>query len=252
MSEPQPAETGVTASGLEFNRWLVLFALVAVPVMVALGFWQLARAEQKVVALAIDAERAATGPIGIVQLEGLDPASMNLARVQLSGEYLGGRDFLLDNRINKGKVGYEVLTPFIDDSGITVLVNRGWVKAPPTRDQLPNISTVDGQLTLAAEVRVAPPDRRDLQLYAAPGWPKRIQAVDIAEMAGIVGTGLYPHVLLLQNGQPGAFVADWPVVNMSPDKHRAYALQWFLMAAALAVVTLFGGTNFKEWIKTRG
>ncbi|NCF18346.1 MAG: SURF1 family protein, partial [Haliea sp.] len=33
----------------------------------------------------------------------------------------------------------------------------------------------------------------------------------------------------------GALAIDWKVVNVSPEKHRGYAVQWFTMAAVLTV-----------------
>ncbi|MFM7783845.1 MAG: SURF1 family protein, partial [Gammaproteobacteria bacterium] len=51
----------------------------------------------------------------------------------------------------------------------------------------------------------------------------------------------------LEAGQAGFSEAEWPRVNISPEKHRAYAAQWFGMALALLLVFVFGGTNLREW-----
>jgi surfeit locus 1 family protein len=45
--------------------------------------------------------------------------------------------------------------------------------------------------------------------------------------------------------------ADWPAVNIAPERHQAYAAQWFLMAAALLAVFTFGGTNLVAWLRYR-
>jgi len=252
MSEIQPAPTHTTRQGLEFNTWLVMFAVVAIPVMLSLGFWQLARAEEKTQALADDAMRESRDPVTLQQLHATDIETLDRTRVILSGHYIEGRDFLLDNRIHDRKVGYEVISSFRDDSGHTVLVNRGWIDAPSARDLLPRVDYIDGNRRLAADVRVAPVDRRNLEVLAESGWPKRIQAVDVAALSRLADDNYYPHLMLLAPDEPGAYIADWPVVNMSPDKHRAYATQWFMMAVALFLVTIFGGTNMMEWIRKRG
>jgi len=44
--------------------------------------------------------------------------------------------------------------------------------------------------------------------------------------------------------------AGWPVVNVSPAKHRGYAVQWFTMAAALIVFFVFRSSNL--WALLRG
>jgi len=251
MNDPRPAETSTTASGFSFNHWFVLFSLTAVPLMIALGFWQLDRAQQKTAALAEQAARHQQGPVYFQQLALVDDAELNRLQVFLEGEYVQGRDFVLDNRIRNGTVGYEALSVFTEIGGQSVLVNRGWIKAPRIRDQLPEIPAVRGPVTLHAQVYVPPADRRDPSLYAQSGWPKRVQALSVTEMGELADVPLYDYILLLDASSPGALDAQWPVVNMPPDKHRAYAAQWFLMAVALTLITVFGGTNFLQWMKHR-
>ena len=43
--------------------------------------------------------------------------------------------------------------------------------------------------------------------------------------------------------------ADWQVVNVSPAKHRGYAVQWFSMAAVLALLYLARSTNLWQMMK---
>ncbi len=38
---------------------------------------------------------------------------------------------------------------------------------------------------------------------------------------------------LREESGPGTYANDWPVVAMGPEKHMAYAVQWFAMALAL-------------------
>src|SRR6185312_11348887 len=61
-------------------------------------------------------------------------------RVSVAGRYDAMYQFLLDNRINEGRAGYEVLTPLDLDDGRTVLVNRGWVPFSGYREKLPDVS----------------------------------------------------------------------------------------------------------------
>ena len=49
----------------------------------------------------------------------------------------------------------------------------------------------------------------------------------------------------------GVTEADWPAVNIQPERHEAYAAQWFLMAVALVAVFLFGGTNVLAWSRRK-
>ena len=49
--------------------------------------------------------------------------------------------------------------------------------------------------------------------------------------------------LRLAADQPAGFRRDWPVVNVSPAKHRGYALQWFTMAAVLLLLFVLRSSN---------
>jgi cytochrome oxidase assembly protein ShyY1 len=53
----------------------------------------------------------------------------------------------------------------------------------------------------------------------------------------------------IDEGNLGVEQRYWPVVNMAPSKHRAYAVQWFAMAAAVLIIVLLTNTNFTAWLK---
>ena len=121
-----------------FHWKVTLLCLLTFPVLMALGFWQLDRAEQKRAReAALDAVR--TQPPAT--LPGTDLAAIEeQRRLLLQGHYLTGRNWLLDNRQRDGQVGYEVITPFELSDGRILLVNRGWVAASaepiaPTRQR---------------------------------------------------------------------------------------------------------------------
>jgi len=54
-----------------------------------------------------------------------------------------------------------------------------------------------------------------------------------------------PLVLLLDETDPGGFVREWkPVYGITPDKHRAYAAQWFTLA--LVLLLIYVGVNTRR------
>jgi cytochrome oxidase assembly protein ShyY1 len=55
----------------------------------------------------------------------------------------------------------------------------------------------------------------------------------------------------IDSGQPGALEVDWQVINVSPAKHHGYAVQWFAMALALAVIFGFRSSNLWEFLTWR-
>lgn len=236
---------------LRINKAFALLVVIVLPCLVGLGFWQLVRAEEKAVALASVESRRALAPVSIAEIgASVAPAELDRRQVHLHGHYLDQHNFLLDNRIYRGKVGYELLTPFADSHGITVMVNRGFLEGARTRSELPMITPIGAELDLRGEIYV-PPDLSAVQMYATDSWPRVVEAVDTAGMAAMIDRQVFPYLVLLDQGQAGVTEAQWPPVNILPERHVAYAVQWFMIAAALVLVFVFGGTNLQQWARQR-
>jgi surfeit locus 1 family protein len=222
-----------------------VIVLLLLPCLIALGFWQLARAEEKRQLLALYQAQQSAAPIALNQLEQLtDPA---YRRVQLHGYFDAQHSLLLDNRLRDGRAGVEVLQPFYDQpSGLWLLVNRGW-QAWPDRRVPPQFNTPDSPLQLTAWVYVALAG--GLHLSGASddkSWPRLISEVQPQSLWQQLGRGGFRHELRLEAG-PAALRTDWPVIAMGVEKHQGYAVQWFAMAGALfALFIYFGIHNARE------
>ncbi len=232
---------------------ITLFTLILVPVMVGLGFWQLQRAQEKAVLAAAWEQRRQQAPAPLARLRGEDAASLAYRRVRVVGSFAPQQYFLLDNRTRQGRFGYEVLAVVRSRDGIdSVLVNRGWIAGDPARRSLPEVPAITGEVSLQGHVYVAPGKPYLLGDQPLPaGWPKRVQAVEMDKMAAAVGGSVFPYPVRLDSGQPGALETDWRVVNVSPAKHQGYAVQWFAMAAVLALFYLLRSSNLWQWLTGR-
>ena len=241
------------AFAFDFEWRITLFTLLLLPLLISLGFWQLQRAEEKAaIAVAFEAKRHSP-PALLTEIEARSPTALAYLPVRLRGSYRQGQDFLLDNRMQGGKYGNEVLTVFELDSGELAMVNRGWVAADPGRMALPDIPPVPETRELTGQVYVSPGEPYLLAEQQLGGeWPRQIQAFDVGKMAesmGISADGVFPYPVRIDAGQPGALSVDWLVLNSSPEKHRGYAVQWFSMAAALALIYLLRSTNLWQVIR---
>lgn len=238
---------------LEFDfEWrITLFTLVLLPLLISLGFWQLQRAEEKALLAAAFERQQALPPAPLAQLWDEDSSRLAYRPVLLEGRYRPGQHFLLDNRMQQGKYGNEVLSVFELASGGLVLVNRGWLPADSSRRVLPQVADVPGELRLRGQVYVAPGEPYLLADEAIPeAWPRRLQAVEMDKIAGSLAGELFPYPVRIDSGEPGALAVDWQVINVSPAKHQGYALQWFSMAAVLALIYLLRSSNL--WQLVRG
>jgi len=247
-------------NGLLFDfEWrTTLLTVLLLPLLVALGFWQLERAEEKRQLADRNAERAALAPVTLADLAALDDTEQADRRVRLQGHLLAEPQLLVDNQLRSGRYGHDVISLFVDaPSGRTVLLNRGWVPGDPARRSLPKIPVPRAELRLLARVYVSPGEPYVLEEERFDGLADRMlvqqassPALREALIAAVDGP-LFDHELRLLPDQPAGFRRDWPLVNVSPAKHQGYAVQWFTMAAALIVLFVLRSSNLATFWRRR-
>ena len=193
------------------RAWPLALALAACAAGIALGNWQSRRAEEK---------RA---------------LGARLEQVSVHGEFVAGRSVLLDNKTRRGRVGYEVVTPLKLKDSMHVLVNRGWI----ARERISELRTPAGEVRIEGIALERLPHA--LELERNTGGKIR-QNLDLAEFARETGLALQPVVIEQHGGPEDGLLREWPRPDAGIEKHAAYALQWYSLAAlavALAVVLAF-------------
>ena len=220
--------------------------MILVAGFVSLGNWQLGRAQEKRALLAMYAERAQAEPVPIA-FGAEDPGSLRFRHVQAFGRYDLSRQMLLDNQVRDGRAGYLVLTPLrIPGRPEAVLVDRGWVPQGATRQELPDLGfeVADERVVGTIYAPLAGGFRLGTLDAGAAGWPRIVQYMDFPAMAERLGYPLAPFVLRLDPDQPHGYRRDWAPIAFTPERHAAYAVQWFAMAAA--VLILYFTLNLKR------
>jgi len=220
-------------------RWLIALG-AACAGLASLGFWQLDRAEQKGARIALYRERQAATPLDFNSI--LTPAESHVwRRVALRGHFID-RHVLLDNRVQAGRAGYDVLTLFALDDGRVVLVNRGFMAMKGDRSAIPEL-VAPADPTVARGF-IGPPPASGIALdtsraeLMAPHIV-RVQAVDMSGLAELLATPVWPQLVYLDAGHPAALAVDWAPPGDGSAKHRAYAVQWFAMAGVLGAIGLW-------------
>jgi len=229
-----------------FDWKLSLLTGLLLPPLLGLGFWQLRRGDEKA---ALQKVYEARQLEAAVPLSSLDPAQdLQFRQVKFSGHFDNNHVFLLDNRIYQGQPGYEVIVPLETPEHTIVLVNRGWIAPGATRQSLPVVVAVDGELPMQGSIyqTVGKQVVLGTDLEAA-GWPKVMETLDPARMATLAGladtTRVFPYSVRVAEHAPGALVRFWPVISMTPERHLGYAVQWFALALALALLYFFYSTK---------
>lgn len=227
---------------------MVALLLLGLPLLLSLGNWQLDRAEEKRRFETAYLEAQSRLPIS-------PPASSeapSFTRLRLAGRYDSQRQFLIDNQIRDGQVGYWVVTPFLADDGRTWLINRGWIAAPERRESLPDVGLEAGTREVVAVVW---PDTGLIPAFAEEQWqaqwPLRIQRLDVRMMAPLVAA--VPVELRLEAAQPGVLAPAPVLISVSAGKHTGYAVQWFAFAAVLLIgFFVYGFTMPRRRVRLKG
>jgi cytochrome oxidase assembly protein ShyY1 len=231
--------------------WAVPAALACAG-FAALGFWQLDRGAWKARLLdawaqaASDAPRDYAASVGqrerLPRREDLATPSSGAAlplRVRVRGRWDASSNVLLDNQRLDDAVGVIAYTRFVPSDGATpLMVARGWLPLPA--DRKPPVLPAPG----AAPVEIAG------LLVAAPATGMRLGTFDPGtaqaprlntrlDLDALRADGpLFDGVLQLDADQPDGFTRRWQALpnTLPPEKHRGYALQWFGLATAVAVI----------------
>jgi surfeit locus 1 family protein len=233
---------------------MTLLTLAAVVAFASLGRWQWSKGDLR-------AQQAAQFARGAETAEPLADRSLEqvprFQRVSVRGRLDPEHQFLLDNRTNEGRPGYEVLTPLHREGRDTILVNRGWVPFSGFREKLPDVSfAADREAQITGRVDELPVEGL-ASGHAAPDekapWPKVTSYPTPVELAQALGRHVESRILLLDADAPNGYVRTWQPPGMTADRHWSYGVQWYAFAAlALALWLILGFRSRGRRIGKRG
>ena len=214
---------------------LVVFMLI---IFLSLGRWQQNRGAEKerIVALSQERSNKEAEPLSLDRIE---YESLRHLPVNVEGEYDNQHQFLLDNQVKNHQVGYNVFTPVkIKRSEKSVLIDRGWVAQGLTRQLPPNVDIENTGVQLTGTLYV--PYGKGFRLGGLDDgeflWPRVIQFLDFKEMSERLSYDLLPVVIRLSAEAENGFLREWNIVNMGPEKHYGYAVQWYALALAMFII----------------
>jgi surfeit locus 1 family protein len=222
-----------------------LLTLALGVLLVSLGRWQLHRAVEK--KALFDAFGAGGGMLRAVDLD--TPPLPRFAHLQAAGRYDGAHQILIDNLANAdGRAGYFVITPFALAGGGSILVNRGWVPLGASRAQPPPVPVRGDARVLhgRADRLPSPGIRMGHPAPLGPPFPVVANFPSLADLRHLLGDPALSgaaELVLLDPREPDGFERRWQAPGIAPLRHVAYAVQWFALAAALAVIYLVTNTR---------
>jgi len=205
----------------------ILMGVVGVMVLMSLGFWQMRRMEEKQVYLDEIEARIGNAPIPLpaVPEEGPHKFQAVFAEGRFTGDYL---EVLAGQK--GASPGVLVIEAFALPDGRRIMVQRGFIEddlrgAP----RAPREAKVEGNLHWPQDTNsfTPPPDTKTGLWFAR----------DVSAMAAALKT---EPTLIVASAPTGDGIAPMPVDTSGiPNDHWGYAIQWFLLAATWAGMTVF-------------
>ncbi|MCZ7413562.1 MULTISPECIES: SURF1 family cytochrome oxidase biogenesis protein [unclassified Streptomyces] len=230
------------------RQWVILtlLALVLMPVMVQLGFWQLHRHEARVAHNELIAGSLAAEPVPVAELTGVGrmPAEDDMfRRVTATGVYDTAHEVVVRRRTaaDGREIGYFVLTPLIRADGTALLVNRGWVPGDGDQRAFPEVPGAPGGTVTVTGRLLRDETTAATGIKDRGGLPERqVMLINSEQRAAALERPVLGGFVELTATAPRPAEDEIAEQVPEPDHsgvgaHLAYAIQWWLFTAAVPV-----------------
>lgn len=226
------------------RQWLILalLALVMIPTMIELGFWQLHRHEHKVAQNALISHNLKAKPVPVAALTSpghVVPRSDYWRAVKATGTYDEKHEVVVRRRTSTdGSIGFHVLVPFDLKGGGTVMINRGWIATADDQRAFPDVPAApQGEVTVTGRLK-ADETTGSSGIKDLSDLPDRqVMLINSAQQAKLLSRPVLGGYLEQTGPVPSG---GKPELIEAPDDssigpHMAYAVQWWLFAAGVPV-----------------
>ena len=156
----------------------------------------------------------------------------------ISGRYLTQFSYLQEGKILNNRLGVDLYMPFETLSGKIILVNRGWLLTDYDRTKIPVFNTPEGVTRLHGFFIKESDYAYINETKTISGWPHHVVEIDIQIIGKQIKREIFPFIFVLKEDSDSVYQYHWRAINMSPQKHFGYAIQWYAMAIALIILTI--------------
>lgn len=221
-----------------------VMSLFFVAVFISLGHWQSQRADYKEGLRQQFQQGEQATPLAVDSATQLGK-DINSYPIKLAGHFEPRYSVLLDNQVEQGRAGFQLLTLFITNQNNAVFIERGWLPLGLDRQHLTPVPPVMEQPLLVRGKIYFPSDKQFVLKaddYHHVSWPLLVQDIELKKLAAVLqaempGVKLAPFLVRLDEDVMVEYGPQlprhWQFMVMGPEKSRAYAYQWFAMAVVL-------------------
>ncbi len=210
----------------------LLFTVLAFVILLSLGFWQIARLQEKKLFLSVIKNNLNKPPINVKIFNG----HMLYTKVEMNGHFLTGKNLHLYGRksVSNEKNTYYLVSPFQTDDNKIFLVVLGWF-AERHKKNIDNIINYSNKIT-----GVMIPGEK-IKLFVLNNDVKNNVwfTLDLTQASNILDLILENFYLIMEGGDSQSdILKNLSIKNLLNIKnnHLEYAITWFALAISLAVV----------------
>ena len=234
MTDAPSGERTFRCGRWQLPLWATICAGAAIVLMLGLALWQVQRLQWKA---ALIAERQAqlARPEAVLPATIADPDSWNFRPVAVTGSFDHGKETFLGARSLRGNVGYHLVTPLRRADGSAVLVDRGWIPLDRRDPAARGDTLAGGEVTVTGIARTT--GRRNWLTPADSPQENFWFVVDIEAIGRHMGlANVLPVFVEAAAGAEGTLPIGGQTRAELPNDHLQYAIIWFALAIALAVI----------------
>ena len=205
-----------------------IFVFFSIILFCSLGTWQIHRLQWK-----LDLISEINNGINSEPVFYSNTNIKNYQKVKFSGIFDFKKQIYLYSLNNKGKPGFDIITPLKINSNEILLINRGWIQKDQKNNK--NINKIisnsfEGILKKITKPNPFKPDN-DIEKNI---W----YSLNLKDLESFTGYKLSNFVLFLQNNQ-NTLVENKIVSPDLPNNHLKYAITWYSVALSILLYFLY-------------
>ena len=205
-----------------------IFVFFSIILFCSLGTWQIYRLQWKVDLISEINNGLNSEPVFYSNTN-----IKNYQKVKFSGIFDFEKQIYLYSLNNKGKPGYDIVTPLKINSNEILLINRGWIQKDQKNNKDINKIESNSYEGILKKITKPNPFKPDNNIENNIWY-----SLKLTDLENFTGYKLSNFVLFLQNNQNN-LVVNKIVSPDLPNNHLKYALTWYSVALSILLYFLY-------------
>ena len=205
-----------------------IFVFFSIILFCSLGTWQIHRLQWK-----LDLISEINNGLNSEPVFYSNKNIKNYQKVKFSGIFDFKKQIYLYSLNNKGKPGYDIITPLKTNSNEILLINRGWIQKDQKNNKNINKTISNSFEGILKKITKPNPFKPDNDIKNNIWY-----SLNLEDLENFTGYKLSNFVLFLQNNQ-NILVENKIVSPDLPNNHLKYAITWYSVALSILLYFLY-------------